>query len=216
MEERTARDSGLGPVTARRGRPPRSDQQRADQRAELIVAATDAVRHRGVDISIDEIADWAGVSKPVLYSHFGDKLGLADAIAASLAERITNAAAESYLSAPPQDFREVVAPIVEALILLIEDDPAVYAFLVRTIRAGERGFFDNALVGVIRERATGLVSSVAPAGDGDTLRVLIDGAFGFLFFSVESWQTTRTPRRDVLIRTLVDAIVAGFEGATTS
>jgi len=210
-----APDSVPATGTTRRGRPPRTDEQRAEQRAQLLDAAMKAIRRHGPDVSIDDIAADAGVSKPVLYGHFGDKLGLADAISVELAERATVLTAAALAEDDRVDLRVAVVAIVEALVGLVEDEPAIYGFLVRTIRSGERGFFDNALVEVIRERGGLLVGLINPAIDQQWSRVLIDGAFGFLLFSVESWQLSGSPPRDQLVRTLADVVVEGFRVAAS-
>src|SRR5512135_2304476 len=46
------------------------------RRRQLLAAADRVVRRRGPDASMDEIAAEAGVTKPILYRHFGDKDGL--------------------------------------------------------------------------------------------------------------------------------------------
>ena len=59
----------------RQGRRPRTrwDQHRADRRAELVEAAVAAIDEHGPAASIAQIAESAGVSKPVLYRYFEDK-----------------------------------------------------------------------------------------------------------------------------------------------
>ena len=46
-----------------------------------------AIRVHGPDVSVDDMAAAAGVSKPVLYGEFGDKVGIGEAIAVELGER---------------------------------------------------------------------------------------------------------------------------------
>lgn len=70
----------------RRGRPRLTDEQRAAQRSELLASAMDSIRARGPELSLDDIAADSGVSKPVIYGHFGDRLGLADAVAVELGD----------------------------------------------------------------------------------------------------------------------------------
>ncbi|MCZ7629842.1 MAG: TetR/AcrR family transcriptional regulator [Microthrixaceae bacterium] len=77
---------------ARRGRPRLTEGQRATQRAEVLAGAMDSIRRRGAEVSLQEIAHDSGVSKPVLYGHFGDRLGLADAIAVVMADDVTDTA----------------------------------------------------------------------------------------------------------------------------
>ena len=146
---------------AKRGRPRLTDEQRAEQRANLLSGAMAAIRENGSEVSVDDIAKGVGVSKPVLYGHFGDRLGLADAIAVAMADAVTGAASETVEAAASDplgpgsdriDFGAAAEVIVTSLVDLVENEPEIYGFLVRTIRSGDRGFFDNALVDVIRER----------------------------------------------------------------
>ena len=51
-----------------------------ERRTELVDGALDAIRHRGRDISMDEIAAEIGVSKTVLYRYFVDKNDLTTAV----------------------------------------------------------------------------------------------------------------------------------------
>lgn len=173
----------------------------------------EAIRQHGPGVSIDDIAASAEVSKPVLYGHFGDKLGLADAIAVTIAEAATDHTTAVLEDEGSIDLRVAMGAIVGSLVDLVEDEPEIYGFLVRTIRTGERGFFDNALVEVIRERGGRLAVLAGPDADPDMLGVLVDGAFGFLFFAIESWQLTRTPPRDELVDVLSQVVVAGFSAA---
>lgn len=50
------------------------------QRADLLQAARRAIDRRGPQISMDDIAAEAGITKPIVYRHFGDRRGLALAL----------------------------------------------------------------------------------------------------------------------------------------
>lgn len=203
--------------TVRRGRPRLTQEQRAQQRSRILAAAMDSIRERGAEVSLDDIAADAGVSKPVIYGHFGDRLGLADAIAVVVADDVTAvtiAAVEHRAAEGAEiDFEAAIGAIVSSLVDLVEDEPAIYGFLVRTIRSGERGFYDNALVEVIRERGGRLVEFANPRIPTDAREVLVDGAFGFLLFAIESWKASRRPSRDATVAVLTAAVVSGFDSA---
>lgn len=177
----------------------------------------DSIRERGPGVSLDDIAADSGVSKPVIYGHFGDRLGLADAVAVVLADGVTEltvrALDETAGRGPEPAFQVAIGAIVTSLVDLVEREPSIYGFLVRTIRSGERGFFDNALVDVIRERGGRLVELANPGIPRELREVLVDGAFGFLLFSIESWKTTRELSQEELVEALTDATVAGFGSA---
>ena len=65
--------NGAGPGTARRG----NRLPRDERRGQLLAAASEVFVDRGYHAAgMDEIADRAGVSKPVLYQHFSSKVEL--------------------------------------------------------------------------------------------------------------------------------------------
>ncbi|MBK6967546.1 MAG: TetR/AcrR family transcriptional regulator [Candidatus Microthrix sp.] len=100
-------------MAKRRGRPPRSEVERAAQRTRLIEAAMGAVRAGGGDISVADIADSAEVSKPVLYAEFGDKNGIADAISVVLADIVEQRIPQTTGS--PSD-QEIVTAYIDGLV----------------------------------------------------------------------------------------------------
>src|SRR3954451_23056962 len=75
---------------------PRGRLSRSARRAQLLVAARDVFAAQGYHAAaMDDIAEKAGVSKPVLYQHFPGKLELYQALlttyADELVERVSNA-----------------------------------------------------------------------------------------------------------------------------
>lgn len=170
-----------------------------------------ALRDGGPDISIDDLAAAAGVSKPVLYDEFGGKLGIADAIALVLAEDLELNVLDEIASNDGFDVDLVIRSAIDSLIAIIDREPELYAFLVRSIRVSDRGFLDNALVRVVRDRATTIVGLVAPDAPATHVAVLTDGLFGFVFAAVESWQATHEPDRDELVRSLSIVILRGVQ-----
>ncbi len=169
------------------------------------------VRDRGPDISIDDLAAAAGVSKPVLYDEFGGKLGIADAIALVLAEDLEFVVLDELRANEGFDVDVAIQSAIDSLIDIIVREPELYAFLVRSIRVSDRGFLDNALVRVVRDRATMVIGLVSPDAPAAHVAVLTDGLFGFVFAAVESWQETHEPDRDELVRTLTTIIRRGVQ-----
>jgi AcrR family transcriptional regulator len=196
-----------------RGRRPRTDGERAERRARLVAAAIEAVRHHGSDVSMSEIATVAGVSKPVLYDEFGDKLGVADAVAVHLAEGVERELLEQLTQRGSFDVTIAVDVLIESLVTLIDGEPELYGFLVRSIRTSERGLLDHALVRVIQERAAALLGGLLPGATPRELRILTDGWFGFVLAAVESWQRDKTLDRDEFVALLSSVLRAGFAGA---
>lgn len=170
----------------------------------------DAVRSLGPDVSIDDLASHVGVSKPVLYSEFGDKHGIADAIAVHLAHGVEAEVLSKVEIAPGIDIESAIRAVIEGLIDLVVREPQLYGFIVRAIRVSDHGFLDNALVRVIHRRAAILVGLVAPGAADEMVTVLTDGLFGFVFASIESWYEGRPTSRDALVNALTVVIRNGI------
>src|SRR4051812_45752998 len=121
----------------------RTDQQRsADRRRrELLEAADRVVLRDGPKASMNAIAAEAGITKPILYRHFGDKAGLYQA----LAVRHTDALLDSLRAAldAPAERRRRVEATLDTYLAAIEARPQVYRFLMHPAedpQSPERGF----------------------------------------------------------------------------
>lgn len=106
---------------------------RAARREALLDAADRIVRRDGPMVSMATIAAEAGITKPILYRHFGDKSGLY----AALADRYTGrllAQLQAALEAG-RDRRDRVERTIDAYLGSIEGEPQVYRFLVHSDEA---------------------------------------------------------------------------------
>src|SRR5437870_1050650 len=97
-----------------RGRLQSVDPRRREARtAALVDAAVAAIRRHGPGVSMDQIAAEAGVAKPILYRHFGDRGGLVLAVAVRfMAELRTDLRAA--LALPAADPRTIVVAAIDA------------------------------------------------------------------------------------------------------
>lgn len=107
-----------------------ADQHRSahQRRRQLLEAADRVVLRDGPKASMNAIAAEAGITKPILYRHFGDKGGLYRA----LAKRHTDAllgALKAALDAPA-DRRARVEATLDTYLAAIEARPQVYRFLM--------------------------------------------------------------------------------------
>ncbi|HEY3843009.1 MAG TPA: TetR/AcrR family transcriptional regulator [Acidimicrobiales bacterium] len=192
------------------GRPSRTEAERTQHRQRLLEDAMAAIRLHGPGASVDDIAGHAGVSKPVLYAEFGDKAGIAEAIALERAEQTERALIAELAASHSLDAGMAVRAAVDSLIALVLDEPEVYAFIVRSMRAGDHGILDNALVRTLHARVSILTDLLAPRADQALLSVVTYGLFGFIFAAVESWQAGQEPSQEVLVDTIVTLVQSGF------
>ena len=104
-----------------RGRPPLTDRER------LLDAAERAIRRAGPAIPLAAIAAEAGVTKPALFAHVGDRRALVHAIAERLLTRI-EAAIQQALAAAPQG-RAALEALIAAYLSTVAADRHIYAFV---------------------------------------------------------------------------------------
>ena len=68
------------PAPPKAHRAPDTEARRGEQRRRLLQAAQRAIHRDGPQASMDDIAAEAGITKPIVYRHFGDRRGLAIAL----------------------------------------------------------------------------------------------------------------------------------------
>jgi AcrR family transcriptional regulator len=83
------------PQQRRRPGRPKGSQVVAD-REQLLAAALDVIRNDGPDVTMDDIAAAANVSKPILYRTIGDKDALVAALSESFVDRLDEAVLQSF------------------------------------------------------------------------------------------------------------------------
>jgi AcrR family transcriptional regulator len=193
----------------------RTDQQRsADRRRrELLEAADRVVLREGPQASMNAIAAEAGITKPILYRHFGDKGGLY----AALATRHTDALLDSLRAAldAPAERRERVEATLDTYLAAIEARPQVYRFLMHPADTGtgpDQGFdvgrhsapllrrMGEELAQVIEDRL-----DLGPAGQ-QLARVWGHGIVGMMHAAGDWWLGERPCSRAELVRSLADLL----------
>lgn len=101
----------------------------AERRQQLLTVAREAFASGGYEAtSLDEVAQRAGVSKPIVYEHFGSKEGLYATVVEremdELVRRVTEAISQGR---PRQRFEGAVV----AFMTYVQDEPAGFAVLTR-------------------------------------------------------------------------------------
>ncbi|CAN5117607.1 TetR family transcriptional regulator [soil metagenome] len=183
------------------------DPARAVRREELLDAADRVVRRDGPAASMAVIAAEAGITKPILYRHFGDKSGLYTA----LADRYTGRLLTDLQAAlgTGRTRRDRVAHTVDTYLAAIEREPQVYRFLVHSgeaapaqsqVRSFTRRLSEQLAVGIAAEVGSppqragawghGIVGMVQSAGDW--------------------WLDTRGCTREELVTELTDLLLGAY------
>lgn len=167
------------------------------------------IRTHGPDLSMEDMAESAGVSKPVIYATFGGRSGVAEHLAAELGERIERAVIEGL--AAGADERAAVRVLMELLLDLVSEEPEIYAFMVRALRSSGGGLLDNALVNAVSIRVARLWDVVGVQLDADVQRVGTHALVGLVFATLDSWQMTRRPPRDEVVDALATLVARAID-----
>ncbi|MFE5483073.1 TetR family transcriptional regulator [Streptomyces sp. NPDC056527] len=192
-----------------------TDQQSpADQRRrELLEAADRVVLRDGPKASMNAIAAEAGITKPILYRHFGDKGGLYRA----LATRHTDALLSALRAAldAPADRRRRVEATLDTYLASIEAMPQVYRFLMHPAEEthqAEQGFdVGRHSAPVLRRMGEELGQVIAeridlgPAGEAQA-RIWGHGIVGMMHAAGDWWLGERPCSRSELVQALSDLL----------
>jgi AcrR family transcriptional regulator len=110
------------------GRKRRWHQHKVDRRNELVDGTLEAVRLRGSNVSMDEIAAEIGVSKTVLYRYFVDKNDLTTAVMMRFAQTTLIPNMASALSSNLDGF-ELTREIIRVYVDTVAAEPEIYPFV---------------------------------------------------------------------------------------
>jgi AcrR family transcriptional regulator len=180
------------------------------RRRELLDAADRIIRREGPDVSMASIAAEAGITKPILYRHFGDKSGLYQA----LAERHTRLLIDSVRAAVrrPGEIRDRARAAIDTYLAAIAANRHLYGFLVH--RAGaEDTATHSAMSTLIRGLGGELAEILLDEGRlGDPVRGHIWGhaTVGMVQAAGEWWLDHSTVPRAVVVEDIVDLLLDGF------
>ena len=136
--------------------PTPTTQQR---RRMLLDAAIEVVREQGPRASMEAMAAAGGVTKPILYRHFGDRAGLVAAIGEAFLHDLGDAISGALQRhGGSGDDGAVLRAAIDAYLALIERDTELYRFLVQQdARLGSER--TSAFVAQVIEQVTGLVEA---------------------------------------------------------
>lgn len=193
----------------------RRARQKAERREALLDAAAEAVRGRGADASMEELAAAVGVTKPILYRHFGDRSGLVLALADRFAGRLMQDLQE-VLARPVDNPRDTLVAAIDTFLRFVEQDQELYRFLVARAHKSEPEAavaLSSFLRTVSQAVAVVLGEQLQAAGrDAGGAEPLAHGIVSFVYGAGDWWIERRSMSRARLVEYLASTLWSGFEG----
>lgn len=160
---------------------------RRERREQLLAAAREVfVAHGYHAAAMDDIAERAGVSKPVLYQHFPGKLELYLALLDAGADALVAAVSAALDST--QDNKERVAATMAAYLAFVDDPQGAFRLVFESDLMGEGAVRER--VERADDRCAQLVSRVIAADTGltaDEALLLASGMTGLAQIAARQW-----------------------------
>lgn len=187
--------------------------RKAERTAELLDAALRVIRREGATTSMGQIAVEAGITRPILYRHFGDVGGLYQAVA----DRFTGelfARAQSAVTVAPSG-RDLIHSQVDHYLAYLEAEPNLYRFLTHQIPL-ERDDAREAIAGFVQQLAAAVADFLRGQGMPGTAADVTGRFFVGAIHTASDWWLTepRISRADLAER-LTDLLWDGIHAATT-
>jgi AcrR family transcriptional regulator len=187
---------------------------RDERRAQLLAAATDVFVNHGYHATVmDDIAERAGVSKPVLYQHFPGKLELYLALLERYTEELVRRVREAIEE--PHDNRQRVRNAVGAYFDFVDGDDAAFRLVFESDLRNQ-----PPVQALVERMSTACVQAIAQAVvadaglDADSAWLVAVGLVGISEHSARYWLTRRHELRKEEVVALTAALawkgLAGF------
>ena len=191
-------------------RAPRARMTGSERRHQLIGIARSLFAERGYDgTSIEEIAQRANVSKPVVYEHFGGKEGLY----AVVVDREMSALLDGITSSLTNNRSRVrVERVALALLTYVEERTDGFRIMIRDSPASiSSGTYSSLLNDAVSQVSSILAGDFARRGlDPDLAPLYAQALVGSVSMTAQWWLDTREPKKEVVAAHLVNLMWNGL------
>ena len=184
------------------------------RREQLLEAADRVVRRDGSAATMNLIAAEAGITKPILYRHFGDKGGLYRALAARYTEELLTRLRAALATRGGLSAR--TRATIDAYLSAVGEQPQVYRFLMERAAAEEPGVRGE-VQGFVRHFGEELAAGIRaePVLDVDEVRALVwaNGIAGMVQAAGDWWLDHPEMPREQMVEELTALLFGAFADA---
>ncbi|MCB1263356.1 MAG: TetR/AcrR family transcriptional regulator [Mycobacterium sp.] len=182
----------------------------AERRHQLIDVARSLFAERGYEgTAVEEIAARAGVSKPVVYEHFGGKEGLY----AVVVDREMSALLDGVTSSLTNNrYRPRVEAVVLALLTYVEERTDGFRLLLRDSPASvSSGTYLSLINDAVTQVASILAGDFSRRGlDPELAPLYAQALVGSVTLTAQWWLDAREPKKEVVAAHLVNMMWNGL------
>lgn len=189
------------------GRAPRARMTGSERRHQLIDVARSLFAERGYEgTSIEEIAQRASVSKPVVYEHFGGKEGLYAVVVDREMSALLDGITTSLTRATNNQSRLRVERVALALLTYVDEHTDGFRILIRDSPASiSSGTYSTLLNDAIGQVSSILAGDFAKRGlDPETAPLYAQALVGSVSMTAQWWLDVREPKKEVVAAHLVN------------
>ncbi|MCW2886114.1 MAG: transcriptional regulator, TetR family [Streptosporangiaceae bacterium] len=181
-----------------------------DRRRALLEAADRVIQREGPEASMAAIAAEAGISKPILYRHFGDKSGLYQALAERHTRKLIEGIREEFSRSVGMRARTLMT--IDTYLATISANLQLYRFLMHRASA-EDAATHSAMSTMIRGISTELAEVMIAEGRmPDRARAYVWGhaIVGMVQTAGDWWLDHPEVARETVVDGLADLILGGL------
>jgi AcrR family transcriptional regulator len=197
----------------RPGRPPGARAGRSVRREEYLDAIMDTIRRVGADATLADIAAGAGMSKPVLYDHFTDRLGLTAAVVGKIVENVAGDAIFAVIAGGEP--LELLARTFDVFVAFVEREPALYGWVIRGARDLPNTLSELPPAMEACTQLSAVIGSLMRSAgvDSGAAEPWAFGIVGFVFGATEWWLARRTMSRADFVDYLAQFVWGGLSSS---
>jgi AcrR family transcriptional regulator len=165
---------------------------------------------------MEQLARQGGVTKPILYRHFGDRDGLITAIADRFTGELLAAIQASLVGST--DPRELLHSTVDTYLAFIERDPSLYRFLVQQASSSGGAIQINPIIEAVSKQVAVVMGDQLRAAGVDSGPAVpwSFGIVGLVHQAGDWWLDEQTMTRATLTGYLTTLLWSGLEQAATT
>jgi AcrR family transcriptional regulator len=184
--------------------------RREERRAQLLEAAIAAIREIGPGATMEQLSAAGGVTKPIVYRHFGHRDGLVRAIGERFATELLEQVQASLTS--DADPRDLLRSTVDAYLAFVERDTNLYRFLMQHSARDEGSFEHRGLAAEVSRQVALVIGEQLRAFNLDSgpAEPWAHGIVGMVHQAGDWWLENRSMPRSTLVEYLTSLLFDGF------